>query len=58
MPAETGNLAAVASKSRSDCGVISDAATKQIADEGLDGVGFVEGHAEPPGIRTVSSNDF
>ena len=46
VPTETGELARAASEPGADGGVMRDAAAKYVADEGFDGVGFVEVHTE------------
>ena len=40
-----------ASEAGADGGVIGDATAEQVADEGFDGVGFVEGHLLSPSNR-------
>ena len=46
VPAEAGELAVPPREARTDGGVVRDAAAEPVADEGFDGVGFVE-HAAP-----------
>ena len=48
VPAEAGELVVMPGEARADSGVVRDAAAKQVADEGFDGVGFVKWHHFPP----------
>ena len=44
VPTKANHLVVITSQTRADNGVLVDVATKQVADEGFDGVGFVEDH--------------
>ena len=51
VPAEAGDLAVAPREARTDGGVVGDAAAEPVADEGFDGVGFVEGHRRRPPMQ-------
>ena len=48
VPAEAGDLAVPAGEPGTDGGVVGDAAAQAVADEGFDGVGFVEASLSSP----------
>ena len=48
VPAEAGDLAEPTGEAGTDGGVVGDAAAEPVANEGFDGVGFVEAHDAAP----------
>ncbi len=55
VPAETGELPVLTGEARTDGGVVRDAAAEAVADEGFDGVGFVEASSLHADMQSLDS---